>query len=167
MAKPSAALTLRVLKTKWFTKAAKAALIPDDELCTAVAEVAKGQGNDLGGGVAAKRYRGVVDKTAPRYKGDLFEAIHSSASDLHSIGAIGKQTMREYDELCIEPPKEISARNIKELRESLNMSQPIFARRIYVSPSTVAKWESGANKPSGIALKYLNVLKRLGAEALD
>lgn len=118
-------------------------------------------------GDAAKRYRGVVDKTAPRYKGDLFEAIHSSASDLHSIGAIGKQTMREYDELCIEPPKEISARNIKELRESLNMSQPIFARRIYVSPSTVAKWESGANKPSGIALKYLNVLKRLGAEALD
>ncbi len=111
--------------------------------------------------------RGVAEKTARRYKGDLFEAIHSSASDLHSIGAIGKQTMREYDELCIEPPKEISARNIKALRESLNMSQPIFARRIYVSPSTVAKWESGANKPSGIALKYLNVLKRLGAEALD
>jgi putative transcriptional regulator len=111
--------------------------------------------------------RGVAEKTEPRYKGDLFEAIYSSASDLHSIGAIGKQTMREYDELCIEPPKKISARNIRELRESLNMSQPIFARRIYVSPSTVAKWESGANKPSGIALKYLNVLKRLGTEALD
>lgn len=102
-----------------------------------------------------------------RHKSELFEAIHSSASDLHSIGAIGKQTMREYDELCIEPPTEISARNIKALRESLNMSQPIFARRIYVSPSTVAKWESGANKPSGIALKYLSVLRRLGAEALD
>jgi putative transcriptional regulator len=116
---------------------------------------------------AAKRHRGTVDKAAARYKGDLFEAIHSSASDLHAVGAIGKQTMREYDALCIEPPKELSARNIKELRESLNMSQPIFARRIYVSPSTVAKWEAGANKPSGIALKYLNVLKRLGAEALD
>ena len=101
-----------------------------------------------------------------RYRSDLFEAVHSSASYLHSIGAIGKQTMREYDELCIEPPAEISARNIKALRESLNMSQPIFARRIYVSPSTVAKWESGANKPSGIALKYLNVLRRLGAERI-
>ena len=55
----------------------------------------------------------------------------------------------------------------ERLREGLTMSQPIFARRIYVSPSTVAKWESGANKPSGIALKYLNVLMRLGAEALD
>ena len=109
----------------------------------------------------------IVDQNHARYKSDLFESIHSSASDLHAVGAIGKQTMREYDELCIEPPRELSARTIKQLRESLNMSQPIFARRIYVSPSTVAKWESGANKPSGIALKYLNVLKRLGAEALD
>ena len=116
---------------------------------------------------AGKRHHAAVNEPAPRYRGDLFEAIHASASDLYSVGAIGKQTMREYDELCIEPPKELSARNIKALREGLNMSQPIFARRIYVSPSTVAKWEAGTNKPSGIALKYLNVLKRLGAEALD
>ena len=109
----------------------------------------------------------IVGQNHARYKSDLFESIHSSASDLHAVGAIGKQTMREYDELCIEPPRELSARTIKRLRESLNMSQPIFARRIHVSPSTVAKWESGANKPSGIALKYLNLLKRLGAEALD
>jgi putative transcriptional regulator len=115
----------------------------------------------------AKRYHATGEKRAPRYMGDLFEAVHSSASDLLAVGAISKQTMREYDELCIEPPKELSARNIKALREGLNMSQPIFARRIYVSPSTVAKWEAGTNKPSGIALKYLNVLKRLGAEALD
>jgi putative transcriptional regulator len=116
---------------------------------------------------AAKRSPGTADKHAVRYKSDLFEAVHSSASDLLSIGAISKQTMREYDELCIQPPRELSASNIKALRESLSMSQPIFARRIYVSPSTVAKWEAGTNKPSGIALKYLNVLKRLGAEALD
>lgn len=115
----------------------------------------------------AKRSSGTADKHRVRSRGDLFEAVHSSASDLHSIGAISKQTMREYDELCIQPPSELTASNIKALRESLSMSQPIFARRIYVSPSTVAKWEAGTNKPSGIALKYLNVLKRLGALALD
>ena len=114
----------------------------------------------------AKRIK-LVSQNHARYKSDLFESIHSSASDLHAVGAIGKQTMREYDEPCIEPPKELSARAIKRLREGLNMSQPIFARRIYVRPSTVAKWESGANKPSGIATKYLNVHMRLGAEALD
>ena len=90
----------------------------------------------------------VVSPNRARYKSDLFESIHSSASDLRAVGAIGKQTMREYDELCIEPPRELSARTIKRLRESLNMSQPIFARRIYVSPSTVAKWESVDRSPS-------------------
>lgn len=136
---------------------------------TARAKVARGQGGKIRILKArkAKRDAGAVNKSGPRHKGDLFEAIHSSASDLYAVGVIGKQTMRKYDELCIEPPNELSARKIKELRESLNMSQPIFARRIYVSPSTVAKWEAGANKPSGIALKYLNVLKRLGAVALD
>lgn len=55
MARSLSASIPRVLKTKWFTKAARNALIPDDELCAAVAEVAKGQGNDLGGGVWKKR----------------------------------------------------------------------------------------------------------------
>jgi hypothetical protein len=55
MANRPVASAPRVLKTKWFTKAARNALISDDELCVAVAEVAKGQGNDLGGGVWKKR----------------------------------------------------------------------------------------------------------------
>ena len=45
----------RVFKTRWFAKAAKKALIQDDELCKAFAEVVKGQGDDLGGGVFKKR----------------------------------------------------------------------------------------------------------------
>ena len=45
----------RVFKTRWFSKAARKALIKDDELCEAIAEVMKGQGDDLGGGVVKKR----------------------------------------------------------------------------------------------------------------
>ena len=45
----------RVFKTPWFSKAARKALIKDDELCEAIAEVMKGQGDDLGGGVVKKR----------------------------------------------------------------------------------------------------------------
>ena len=69
----------------------------------------------------------IVGQNHARYKSDLFESIHSSASDLHAVGTIGKQTMREYDELC-RPPRELATRAIKRLREGLNMSQPIFAR---------------------------------------
>ncbi len=46
---------MRVFKTRWFAKVAKKARIDDDELCEAIAEVMKGQADDLGGGVFKKR----------------------------------------------------------------------------------------------------------------
>ena len=45
----------RIFKTAWFAKAAKKALIKDDELCAAMREVMLGQSDDLGGGVFKKR----------------------------------------------------------------------------------------------------------------
>lgn len=45
----------RVFKTRWFAKAARKVLIKDNELCEAIAEVMKGQADDLGGGVFKKR----------------------------------------------------------------------------------------------------------------
>lgn len=45
----------RVFKTRWFSKAARKALITDEELCEAIAGVMKGQADDLGGGVFKKR----------------------------------------------------------------------------------------------------------------
>lgn len=50
MIKPKEAI--RVFKTHWFAKAAKKALIKDDELCETIKEVLKGQADDLGGGVS-------------------------------------------------------------------------------------------------------------------
>lgn len=47
--------TARTFKTAWFAKAARKALIADDELCEAVQEVMQGQADDLGGGVFKKR----------------------------------------------------------------------------------------------------------------
>ena len=45
----------RTFKTAWLTKAALKARITDDELCEAIAEVLKGQADDLGGGAFKKR----------------------------------------------------------------------------------------------------------------
>ena len=55
----------RVFKTAWFAKAARKARIKDDELCEAITQVMKGQGDDLGGGVFKKRlsnnqYRSII-----------------------------------------------------------------------------------------------------------
>src|SRR5579885_1925038 len=63
--KPAAAKVYRTFKTAWFAKAAKKAGISDGELCKAIAQVVKGQCDDLGGGVFKKRlnknmYRSII-----------------------------------------------------------------------------------------------------------
>jgi hypothetical protein len=45
----------RTFKTAWFSKAARKALISDEELCAAMEQVRLGQADDLGGGVFKKR----------------------------------------------------------------------------------------------------------------
>jgi putative transcriptional regulator len=104
--------------------------------------------------------------TRRRFKTDAFEAIHSSASALYEIGAIDKATMREFDESCIVKPPAMDARRIKRIREKQKVSQPVFARYLNTSESTVEKWESGAKKPSGMALKLLDIVERHGLKIL-
>jgi len=44
-----------------------------------------------------------------KYKSDVFEVIHQSASEKFQIGAISESKMREYDEMCLVPEAETSA----------------------------------------------------------
>lgn len=46
---------MRTFKTAWFAKAARKAGIADRDLCAAIQDIAKGQADDLGGGVFKKR----------------------------------------------------------------------------------------------------------------
>ena len=102
-----------------------------------------------------------------KYKSDAFEAIHSSASALRKVGAIDKATMRSVDESCLTIPSEIKPAPNKKLREANHVSQPVFARYLNTSESTVEKWETGANRPSGIALKLLAIVQKHGLQVLS
>jgi putative transcriptional regulator len=102
-----------------------------------------------------------------KYKSEALEAIHSSASALFDIGAIDKTTMRDFDDSCLLEPPKIEAIQIKAIRESNHVSQPIFARYLNTSKSTIQKWEIGAKKPSGMALKLLSVVQKHGLHILD
>ncbi|MDQ0423345.1 putative transcriptional regulator [Peteryoungia aggregata LMG 23059] len=100
------------------------------------------------------------------YKSDAFEAIHSAVSDMLEAGTIDKQTMRRFDETCLVSPDPMSPDAIKALRERNHVSQPVFARYLNISPSTVQKWENGSKRPSGPALKLLAILEKHGIEVL-
>jgi len=100
------------------------------------------------------------------YKSDLAESIHTSAQDLYEIGAIDKVTMREFDAACFAAPLPLEPAQIRTLREQCQASQGVFARMLNTSPSTVQKWESGAKRPGGLALKLLDVVSRHGMDVL-
>jgi len=99
-------------------------------------------------------------------KNDAFAAIHSAAKGLHRVGAVNKTTMREYDALCLDAIPEFNAKDIKRIREHAHVSQPVFARYLNTSESTVQKWEAGQKRPSGMALRLLRVVEKHGLEVL-
>jgi putative transcriptional regulator len=103
--------------------------------------------------------------TKLKYKSDLSEAIHSSASAAYRVGGIDKETMRSFDDSCLV--SSLEPKQIKKLRQRLKVSQPVFARYLSTSESTIEKWESGAKKPSGMALRLLSVVDKHGLEVLS
>jgi putative transcriptional regulator len=105
--------------------------------------------------------------TKRKFKSDAFEAIHGSAMALRKVGAIDKATMRDFDGRCLEVPARIEPQQIKELRERNHVSQPVFARYLNTSESTVEKWETGAKRPSGMALKLLSIVRKHGLDVLS
>lgn len=102
----------------------------------------------------------------PKFKSDAFAAIYSAVQGLYHAEAIDKITMREFDESCLVVPTEIEPQQIKLIRENNHVSQPIFARYLNTSESTIQKWETGAKRPSGMALKLLAVVQKHGLKIL-
>ncbi|MGK9051830.1 helix-turn-helix domain-containing protein [Neorhizobium petrolearium] len=105
--------------------------------------------------------------TRRKFKSDAFEAIHSAVEGMYEAGTIDKETLRTFDETCLSIPAELSPGEIKALREGNHVSQPVFARYLNTSESTVQKWETGAKRPSGPALKLLDIVRKHGLQVLS
>jgi putative transcriptional regulator len=102
----------------------------------------------------------------PKFKSDAFAAIHASAAALQKVGAIDQTTMRQFDETCLAELATLAPTQIKNIREQAHVSQPVFARYLNTSESTVQKWESGRKQPSGMALKLLAIVQKHGLSVL-
>jgi putative transcriptional regulator len=96
----------------------------------------------------------------------LRKEIRETARGLYELGAIDGKTMREFRTFRFEEPKSYSAYEIKRLRLREKASQAVFAKYLNTSVSTVQKWEIGDKKPSGPALKLLDLVERKGLKVL-
>ncbi|MFT3756356.1 MAG: DNA-binding transcriptional regulator [Pseudoxanthomonas sp.] len=101
-----------------------------------------------------------------KYRSEALAAIHETMEALHEIGAVNKQTMREFDEACLAPIQPMPPERIRAVREREHLSQPVFARYMNVSKNLVSDWERGVKKPGGPALRLLNVVEKNGIQAI-
>jgi putative transcriptional regulator len=91
-------------------------------------------------------------------EGDVLATAHGLAAALHRVGAMDALSMRDMDRLCLPPRPDYDGVEVRRIRAATRMSQPVFARLLGVDKSAVAQWERGAKRPSGPALRLLEVL---------
>ena len=73
--------------------------------------------------------------------------------------ARGKITLKTSDMPLPPKVENIRPQEIARLRRDLNASQGVFARWLNVSRDTAISWESGRRKPSGAALRLLQIVR--------
>jgi putative transcriptional regulator len=66
----------------------------------------------------------------------------------------GKVTLRSYKAEAVRLPR-VNAKTIRETRERLNFSRPVFARKLHINERTLEKWEQGRAKPNPQAATLL------------
>jgi putative transcriptional regulator len=72
--------------------------------------------------------------------------------------AEGKLTLRTT--VLPAPAPAMLPKEIRAVREGLNLSQAVFGRLLNVPSVTILKWEHGERKPSGAALRLLEIARR-------
>jgi putative transcriptional regulator len=101
-----------------------------------------------------------------QYRSRVLASVHETAEGLTAAGVMSKQTMREFDELCLTPVRPLSPEEIRELREREGASQAVFARHLNVTTGLVSQWERGEKRPQGTSLKLLALVAKNGLNSV-
>ncbi len=110
-------------------------------------------------------------KALPGGKARLRAEIVEAMQGLHRIGAVTdvdlrKTTLRMLGRDALPKIPPLSPAEIVKVREKAGISQAVMAGFLNVAVSTVSQWERGERRPTGAALKLLNVVKSRGIEPL-
>ncbi len=96
-----------------------------------------------------------MKRTAKPTKVKAFQDLQHALQDALAYEQ-GKKPSLRVSELP-PPPKPLSPRQIRAIRQRFKVSQATFARIINVSANTVESWEQGARRPRDASLKLLTI----------
>src|SRR5580704_3238715 len=97
---------------------------------------------------------------------DILDTVHETAKSLYDSGLMNIATMHTFDVICLPTVRDLTPREIKQIRLKEKLSQPVFAEYLNASASTIKKWETGEKHPTGPALKLLNLIAEKGLGVL-
>lgn len=95
-------------------------------------------------------------------KNSIKNMVLETMEGLYKTGTIEELTLKEVRALALPKVKPYAPEAIIRIRRKLKLSQAALAHFINTSVSTVQKWEQGAKKPSGPALKLLHIIEEKG-----
>ena len=91
-------------------------------------------------------------------KRNLFDELKQGLGEIQSH-IQGKITLKT--ETIHKPdPVNITAEKVKAIRERLNLSQAVFARKLRTSVRTYQGWEQGKTKPNPQAVLLLKMVEK-------
>ena len=97
---------------------------------------------------------------------EILDIAHDMARDLLKAGALDEMTMRKVNALCLPPKRAFRPEDIRRIRLGNHVSQAVFAAILGIDKTTVQQWEQGQKRPSGPALRLLDLIDRKGFAAL-
>jgi putative transcriptional regulator len=101
-----------------------------------------------------------------KYRSNALAAVRETTVGLYEAGVIGKQTMTEFDEICLTSVEKLTAKEIRQIRMREKASQAVFARYLNVTTGLVSQWERGEKHPRGASLKLLTLVAKKGLQAV-
>ena len=91
-------------------------------------------------------------------KRNLFEELIQGIEEINQHLA-DKITLKNYSVESKTMP-EVTPEIIRDTRERLNLSRPVFAHELHVSPRTLEKWEQGRTKPNDQAATLIMMVRK-------
>lgn len=91
-------------------------------------------------------------------KRNLFAELMEGFDALEAERA-GKATLKKSN-VEYKPAPKMTAAEVAKVRNKLNVSQPVFARRLRTEVKTIANWEQGRSSPNAQAAILLKLVER-------
>lgn len=105
------------------------------------------------------KFKGSKKHSAKEIEFDAGLLLQSLQGHADHLGGKKKVTMRVTNLVLPSAVEAINPKAISGIRRRLNVSQPVFAALLNVPLATARSWEQGKRRPSGAALRLLDLAR--------